>query len=146
MVAWIGASLPLTLLTIALGDRVTNVPITLSYTTTLPCAVAELGDIDLRNGNRDEAFTLTPNQFTLRHVLAQIFFDFTAYDLTKATEVTVYTFHGHRHMLCVGEELVAPVRPGVLISSYPLYRRERKLRQRSSGHQWPTGRCSQSHG
>src|SRR5215218_6467062 len=62
-------------------------------------AIAKLRQIDLRQRDRDVLAPLATDHLALRHILAQIFFDFSSHDLPEAIQIALDASNGHS---CLG--------------------------------------------
>ncbi len=99
MLAGLGAGLALAVLAVALADGVAHIALALAHAAALLGAVAELGDADLRQRDRDVLAPLPADHLALRHILAQVFLDLAPHDLAEAVKVALGAFDGHR---CLG--------------------------------------------
>ena len=78
----------------ALGDRLAFFAVALPDAAGAVVAEAEMGHVELRHGNADEIATLAADHLAVRDVLAQIFADPAADDLSEAALIAL-DFHDH---------------------------------------------------
>src|SRR5205085_2035185 len=66
------------------ADRLADLAVSLADAALLLRAVLEAGELDLREGDRDEVLALLPEELSLGDVLAQLLLDLPAHDLHEA--------------------------------------------------------------
>jgi hypothetical protein len=87
MVARPIARLPDPRLGLTLADDVARVAVALPHAARLLLPVAEMGDVDLRQGNRHQLLAALAHHLALGDVLAQVLLDLAAHDLAEAAVV-----------------------------------------------------------
>ena len=96
MLAWLRAGLALARLRVAAApNRFANIAIALADAAALLCAIAKLRQIDLRHRDRDVLAPLPTDHLALRHILAQVFFNFAPHDLPEAIQIALDASDGH---------------------------------------------------